>query len=135
MSNPSVIIRTAPTTCWSCGAETTIVSSLLLTRAKDDAECAVADFSEYPALIDVVNRAVSDQKDVGAVKLRFSKTLAQAYMSNGCFHCDALFGQHFEILTRYDEREAARLVVPISGEWAEVFQRLLAAEDGHLFHF
>lgn len=135
MSNLTVIIRTARTTCWSCGAETTIISSLLLTGAKDDAECGVADFSEYPALIDVVNHAVSDQKDVGAVKPRFSKTLTQAYMSNGCFHCDALFGQHFEIHTRYDEREAARLDVPISGEWADIFQRLLASEDGHLFHF
>src|SRR6185369_17756441 len=109
MGNLTVIIRTAPTTCWSCGAKTTIISSLLLTGAKDDAECAVADFSEYPALIDIVNRAISDQKEVGAVKPRFSKTLTQAYMSNGCFHCDALFGQHFEIHARYDEQEAARL--------------------------
>lgn len=83
MSNLTVIIRTAPTTCWSCGAETTIISSLLLTGSKDDAECAVADFSEYSALIDAVNRAVSDQKDVGVLKPRFSQTLAQAYMSNG----------------------------------------------------
>ncbi|WHO37810.1 hypothetical protein PMI04_014705 [Sphingobium sp. AP49] len=135
MSNMTVIIRTAPSTCGSCGAETTIVSSLLLAGAKNDAECAVADFSEYPALIGDVNRAVSDMKDVGEIKPRFSKTLAQVYMSNGCFHCDALFGQHFEIHARYDEREAARLDVLISGEWAEIFQRLLAAEDGHLFHF
>lgn len=135
MSNLTVIIRTAPTTCWSCGAETTIVSSLLLTGAKNDAECAVADFSEYPTLIGDVNRAVSDLKDVGEVKLRFSKTLARAYMSNGCSHCDVLFGQHFEIHARYDEQDAARLNVSISGEWSEIFQKLLAAEDGHIFHF
>jgi hypothetical protein len=135
MSNLTVIIRTAPTTCWSCGAETTIISSLLLTRAEDEAECAVADFTEYPALIDEVNRAISDPNDVGEVKPRLSKTLARAYMSNGCYHCDALFGQHFEIQTRYDERDAARLIVPVSGQWAEIFRRLLAADDGHLFHF
>jgi competence protein CoiA len=116
MSNLTVIVRTAPTTCWSCGAETAIISSLLLTRANDDAECAVADFTEYPALIDEVNRAISDLKDVGKIKPRFSKTLARAYMSNGCSHCDALFGQNFEIQTRYDERDASCLIVPVSCE-------------------
>lgn len=135
MSNLTVIIRTAPTTCWSCGAETTIVSSLHLTGANDEAQCAVADFTEYPTLIDEVNRAISGLKEVGEIKPRLSKTLARAYMSNGCSHCDALFGQHFEVMTRYDERDAARLIVPASGGWAEVFRRLLAADDGHLFHF
>jgi competence protein CoiA len=135
MGNLTVIIRTAPTSCWSCGAETTIISSLLLTRAEDEAECAVADFTEYPALIDEVKRAISDRNDVGEVKPRPSKTLARAYMSNGCYHCDALFGQHFEIHTRYHELDAARLIVPASGQWAEIFRRLLVAEDGHLFQF
>jgi competence protein CoiA len=135
MSNLTVVIRTAPTTCWSCGVDTTIISSLLLTRADDDTECAVADFTEYPALIDDVNRATSELNDVGEIKLRFSKALTRAYMSNGCSHCDALFGQHFEIHARYEERDTAGLIVPVSGEWAEIFGRLLVAEDGHLFHF
>ena len=25
--------------------------------------------------------------------------------------------------------------VPTSGEWTEIFQRLLGAEDAHIFHF
>lgn len=131
----TVIIRTAPASCWSCGADTRIVSSLLLTCAHEIAECSVADFTDYPALIGELDEAVAEVQDLGKIKARFSKTLARDYMSNGCAHCDALFGQHFEIQTRYAEQDADQLIVPVSGDWAALFRSLLAAEDGLLFHF
>lgn len=135
MDNVTIIIRTAPASCWSCEVETRIVSSLHLSCGDEVADCSIADFTDYPALIDDLDAAIIDEKDLGKIKSRFSQTLARAYMSNGCAHCDALFGQHFEIHARYVEQDSARLVMPMAGDWATIFRSLLAAEDGHLFHF
>jgi hypothetical protein len=32
---------------------------------------------------------------VGEVKVRSSRTAGESYVSNGCFHCDALLGNFF----------------------------------------
>jgi len=134
MDNLTVIIRTAPASCWSCGADTRIVSSLHLSCGGEAAECSIADLTDYPALIRDLDGAMPDLANMGKIKPRSSKTLARAYMSNGCVHCDALFGQHFEIHTRYAEQDSARLIVPDAAGWATLFRSLLASEDGHLFH-
>lgn len=135
MDELRITLRTAPTDCWSCGAETTIISSIHLRAANDEAECSVSDFTGHPALIQDLSPAIAGLGNMGEIKPRFSKTLAKPYMSNGCAHCDALFGQHFELMTRYDEHNAAHLKVPASGEWGDFLCKLIASEDGHLFHF
>lgn len=128
-------VRVAPTHCRDCGAETHIVSRIVLSQGDIELECGIADFTDYPSLVTELQRSIPRELEVGALKLRHSKTLARTYMSNGCAHCDVLFGQHFEIQTRYDERSAAQFTTPAIGAWADIFQALQASEDGHLFHF
>jgi competence protein CoiA len=135
MGDLAVLVRTAPVDCWSCGAETTIISSIELSRGEDSAECSVSDFTDYPQLIDPIQKSLPGEIDMGPLKLRHSKTLARSYMSNGCAHCDALFGQHFEIHTRYDETQASKFVAQGSEGWDAMLDDLLTSEDGHLFHF
>ena len=105
MDELRITLRSAPTDCWSCGAETIIISSIHLRAANDEAECSVSDFTGHPALIQDLSPAIAGLGNMGEIKPRFSKTLAKPYMSNGCAHCDALFGQHFELMTRYDEHD------------------------------
>lgn len=134
MEEVLVLIRTAPTDCWSCGAETNIVSSIELSRGDANAECSVADFTDYPQLVRSIEESLKGKVDIGSLKARYSGTLAHSYMSNGCAHCDALFGQHFEIHTRYDEKVASEFVAAGTDGWSLMLDELLASEDGHLFH-
>jgi hypothetical protein len=39
---------------------------------------------------------------IGELKPRFSKTMGEAYLSNGCVHCDALQGRFFDHELFYD---------------------------------
>lgn len=133
MSDFTVRVRVAPTDCWSCGAETNIVSSIKLEDGDDSAECSVSDFTAFPQLISTIENCLPSDAGVGALKPRFSRTLETSYVSNGCCHCDALQGQHYEIHTRYDEAEVSEIRVPSSGGWRDLLQELTASEDGHLF--
>jgi hypothetical protein len=36
---------------------------------------------------------------VGAIKSRYSKTIGAFYLSNGCYHCDAIQGDFFISVT------------------------------------
>ena len=112
-----------------------IVSSILLSQGAMTVECAISDFTDHAGLVEAMKKSLAGQFDLGEIKPRFSRTLNRSYMSNGCVHCDALFGQHFEIQARYAEQDAARITVSTPDEWDEMLRELLASEDGHLFRF
>ncbi|RHW18245.1 hypothetical protein D1610_07150 [Sphingomonas gilva] len=135
MEDVLILVRTAPVVCWSCGAETSIVSSIELSRNDTSAVCAVSDFTAYPQLIRPIEASLRSRIDIGALKSRYSGTLARSYVSNGCAHCDALFGQHFEIHARYDEQLASRFTAAGVEGWDAMLKDLLASEDGHLLTF
>lgn len=134
MSVVDISLYTAPTDCWACGAEFKIVSSIKLARGKDSAESEVSDFTDYPELSAELSEQLSSQPAVGELKLRHSATMGKSYLSNGCAHCDAIFGRHYEFGTRYDEKLAVSLKVSAANGWGEMLDRLLASDDGHLFH-
>lgn len=128
-----VAVRVAPLDCWSCKKAAALVSSVALTEGDETAECSIADFTEYPALVEMIGARLEGQMPADTIKVRYSDTMAKSYMSNGCSHCDALFGQHYEIHTRYDEWDAARFEADPAGEWGTFLNALLTSEDGHLF--
>jgi competence protein CoiA len=80
----------------------------------------------------IVSHLPSDA-GAGTLKSRRSNTLDKSYISNGCRHCDAIYGQHYEIHTRYDEATVAEFLAQASDGWAEMLQAIAASEDGHLF--
>lgn len=131
MNDILVQIRVAPLDCYSCGAETKMIASICLSTGDDKVDCSITDFSSYPELAAEVASSLIGRAEIGAVKTRFSRMMNWLYMSNGCAHCDALFGEHYEIHSRYDEVVAAEFRTSSSG-WRDIFSALLTSDDGHL---
>lgn len=48
-----------------------------------------------PQLLDKFDHTILKQYQLGEVKERYSKTMQQSYLSEGCFYCDALFGKFY----------------------------------------
>lgn len=64
--------------------------------------------------------------------MRYGKMWARSYISNGCYHCGALYGQHYEIHARYGEEDATSFEGTARDEWQAMVEALEASEDGHL---
>jgi competence protein CoiA len=133
MEKVLVKVRVAPTDCWACGAETNIVSSVELSLGDAREECSIVDFTDYEHLVPMIVSHLPSDAGAGTLKSRRSNTLDKSYISNGCRHCDAIYGQHYEIHTRYDEATVAEFLAQASDGWAEMLQAIAASEDGHLF--
>lgn len=134
MNGVLVSVRTAPVDCWSCHAKSRIISSIELSARDRKAECSIADFTAYPALVDRIREQLAAAgANTGVLKSRYSKTRDQAYMSNGCEHCDALFGSHFEMHARYDEELACAFEGDPGDDWSNMLDALIASPDGGLF--
>lgn len=132
MDDINIQVRVAPLDCYACGAETKMIASIGLSSGDTNIDCSITDFGDYPELAEQVAENLQGKADIGAVKPRFSRMMGRSYMSNGCAHCDALFGEHYEIHSRYDEYVAAEFTGANNSEWQKIFDALLAAEDGHL---
>lgn len=110
----------------------TIVSSVQLSAQRERFDCSISDFTGYPDLVEVLHQHLPMSATMGTLKLRESLALGRAYMSNGCPKCDAIFGRHFEIHTRYDESEVAAFAQPAVTDWGKMVRDLMASDDGHL---
>lgn len=133
MNEIEIQAKVATVDCWSCGAEFIIASAIRLTRGDEIAECDVADFTEFPRLATTLSDHLSAIANLGPLKIRHSATVGGSYFSNGCAHCDALFGRHFEIATRNEERLGASFTVAAVDGWGKMLDDLVASDDGHLF--
>ncbi|ATI79841.1 hypothetical protein [Sphingobium yanoikuyae] len=128
----AINIFVAPSQCWSCGAETSIVTNLMIDRAGERTEFCVGDLTDYRELAGEIATQIPPELGVGAIKMRPSATMGRAYMSNGCAHCDAIFGMHYEIHARYNERHALTISSASATAWMDLVEALIASEDGHL---
>lgn len=81
-----------PTRCWQCGGEST---ALVAMRKKgvDPDDWILCTNSQTLQL--AASLLPASTADVGEIKVRTSKSLGTDYVSNGCIHCDALFGNHY----------------------------------------
>ncbi|WP_339343566.1 hypothetical protein [uncultured Psychrobacter sp.] len=88
--------------CWKCKKATTIVAGVRYYEnpyGLYDVQVPNFDFTvrDVPlADINIINQQLAGRLRFGTLKPRYSKTLNESYMSNGCFHCDALLGAFFE---------------------------------------
>ena len=116
----------ADTTCWRCKRTTTMVFGVAIGSNGADLDSGVLlhvrSFAENPTLLASVLAKLPAKNPIGRVKPRYSKTLAMSYLSNGCRHCDALIGQHFEYRVAYDAYPAQNFHVIIDYAGAKLLR-------------
>ena len=91
------ILEIAPDRCWRCGKLTNL---LLGFSVFSDSGLRLGKFSfTDPRVPSFLLLHFGDERlrylGVGTIKSRYSKTVSHSYISNGCFHCDALMGNFF----------------------------------------
>ena len=98
-------IRTGAMECWKCNALTRIVTYLVGRAGPHEVTVTLHCDGCSTELVKLVQVAVDERPDIGTIKERFSMTMEQGYLSNGCAECDALIGQHFETGAWYEQEE------------------------------
>jgi hypothetical protein len=82
-----------PTDCWKCGRNTVALVAVSPMGAREEDELFLTD--EPAALALAAAHLPVGTSQVGEIKKRASRTAGETYLSNGCFHCDALLGNFF----------------------------------------
>lgn len=81
--------------CWRCKKITQVVAGL---EVKNQTE-TFKEFYNFDEVSETIRSMISpniQQKyKIGTIKKRYSKTMQQQYLSNGCYHCDAIYGNFF----------------------------------------
>lgn len=126
----TVSVRAAPMKCWhdACGADSIIITGVDLEFGPYRREFTVAAFSGEAELFAPIYGSLPSDLPVGPIKPRFSRTMDEEYLSNGCVRCDRLFGRFFEIDVRYEETVVSSFPVRASGRWRDFF--LNGDDDG-----
>lgn len=80
--------------CWRCKRATTALVGLLPVRSSNvDNMLACMDERVLSLAAGALPENVRQSRQVGRIAARYSKTEGRRYLSNGCFHCDALLGR------------------------------------------
>ncbi|MBU4009689.1 MAG: hypothetical protein KJ882_02890, partial [Proteobacteria bacterium] len=90
--------------CWKCHKWTNVILGLLHMDDENSENfvysgygCGFLKFEQISYLINskFLTENVRIKHKIGLIKERYSRTTESSYLSNGCFHCDALMGNHF----------------------------------------
>jgi competence protein CoiA len=125
----SANVMAANTSCWKCGGETRTVLGVELQTEKmfPGFGNVRVDIGAIDALGELGPQWVQTflpaellkKWRVGEIKIRQSKAAGEAYLSNGCVHCDALYGRHFYPELWYDVAPLFEIRVPVEPWMAE----------------
>ena len=91
-----VEVRCGNLDCWKCGAETLIVTGLDISIGPHRLSATIPDLGNCPDLVRRTLQAIPAQASLGRIMHRNSREAGSRYLSNGCAHCGALIGAHYE---------------------------------------
>ena len=114
-----VTIETGIQDCWNCGAETRIVIFIKVRFGSHEQEFYLDAFEDFADLVDQLAAQIPISAEVGAIKRRYSRTMDETYLSNGCAHCDALLGKHFVLDALDLQSRTFEFDVALDHRWRE----------------
>ena len=123
-----VTISATKIRCWRCKRETSTVQGLTLEVSKrfaghPDLHTSLEELysgeEAAPWLANLFPAELLKQYGIGVIKPRFSRTAGCSYLSNGCIHCDALQGRHFDHDDYLEATDVCQYEVTLSSELLE----------------
>lgn len=103
--------------CWSCRRPCRAVTRVEVEYGPHSGTFTIPELTDHPAVFAVVRDRLSADFAECAIKHRYSRTQKRSYLSNGCPHCDALFGQFHEIDYRDGERKVCEFEALADAPW------------------
>jgi competence protein CoiA len=127
----TVSVRIGSMPCWhdACRAQTNIVTGVDVMFGPNVSTFTIADLGSYPDLFAVINDRIPSDRQIGAIKERFSSTQARAYLSNGCYRCDRIIGEFFEHSAYEDQDVVCSFPIRLSKPWIQAIDKHYSYDD------
>ena len=114
--------------CWRCKRNTRVILGVGF-YDRDGTELELAGFQNdgIPEFIlQQINNSALAKNGIGSIKSRYHKSMAEAYISNGCRHCDAIQGAsyYFDAWVEY----------AYTGSWGEPMMEFLFQNSQETLH-
>jgi competence protein CoiA len=103
--------------CWSCHRQSRVITRITLEYGPYSWGFMVPDLTDHREVFDIVRARLPTEFKGTAIKDRYSRMQERSYLSNGCGHCDALFGEFFEIDYRDGETKVGDFVTSADAPW------------------
>lgn len=122
--------------CWKCQKSTTIVFSVLfrVDLVYPGARRVAVRLSQFDSpiekklLADALAGVDLRAHGIGQIKDRYSRSVGEAYLSNGCVHCDALQGAFYEHEAEFSEQRVPASSCRMAESLFEDVSRIGSAE-------
>lgn len=116
--------------CEHCGVITDIIVGIDLKIAGERVDVSLLDLTPYDSLIREVRGHLPQGFDQSPLKVRYSRTRNERYLSNGCSGCDRLYGDFYLAGYRNEAAVACRFPISLTGDWLQLVQASDDWEDG-----
>lgn len=126
-----VAVRAGPLHCWhnACHAQTTIVTGVDVVFGPNLCTFSVKELGLHPDLFDVIHGRIPTNRQMGALKKRYSKTQDGSYLSNGCYRCDRIIGEFFEHDAYGEQVVVCEFPIRLSEPWRKAIDLHYGYDD------
>jgi len=115
--NATATVYAAQARCWRCKSETELVTRIDLDIESIPYSLSIYDFEHKPRLLYFLLPGDLKSAGVGVIKSRYSKTMGEAYVSNGCVSCDAIQGRFYDHEVAYDAKPLKETTFVLDNDW------------------
>ena len=115
-------VLVAEADCEHCGVITDIIVGIDLKIAGVRVDVSLLDLTPYDSLIREVRQYLPPSFDQSHLKVRYSHTRKERYLSNGCSGCDRLYGDFYLAGYRNEATVACRFPIRLTGDWLQLVQ-------------
>lgn len=115
----------APAWCWKCGALTKVITEVHVDTGPERFSFSLPETGDMMKLFSPIYELLPADPLRGAIKGRYSRTQQHSYLSNGCAHCDALFGEFQSLDLDAEPTPVLSTDVRMTADWV----RFLSSPD------